>query len=276
MVYGTIEQVRELAGIKPEFAHKVPLKKADGVTAVFEVPAVGRNKGFFVDLTDGQSSTITIADVVVYDDGVSVTVASIDQDAGTVTLSLVPALDSIMTIDYKYSKISDANVIEAMDIAEEITDIEIGGKGSAGNAFTQTEDGDGYETDFTLEHSDVTSITSVTVEGTVQTADTDYFTYTYRGSAHISEIKLLSPAPNIHKTLVIVYEHGSTSDLIDRLSNLFAARHILLQIARINPSVRNVKGSGKEPSRSSNFALLQAVNNEINNIRTYVSHRRMD
>lgn len=140
VVYGLIPKVRKLAGIAAVYEHKVRLAAGDGTNKIFQLPSVGNRQSFFVDKDASTTSTITITDVVIYDDGVSVTIDSINVDSGTVTLNVAPAANSIMRADFLHSEISDDDVILAMEVAEELTDNIIRGKNSIYNVnFEVTE-----------------------------------------------------------------------------------------------------------------------------------------
>jgi len=69
----------------------VSLGTAGVAQTVFDLPATGENQRDYI---------VDDANVIVYDDGNPVTVASVDIDARTITLSAAPANLSVMTADY--------------------------------------------------------------------------------------------------------------------------------------------------------------------------------
>ncbi|KKN31659.1 hypothetical protein LCGC14_0821770 [marine sediment metagenome] len=132
MVYGLIPKVRKLAGISAVREHTVQIGVGDGIETVFQIPSVANRQSFFVDKDAATSSTISVDDdVIAYSNGSTTPITSIDQDSGKITLTNPPASDVIVTADYGASEVSDQDVIEAMEIAEEMTDEIIRGKNSA-------------------------------------------------------------------------------------------------------------------------------------------------
>lgn len=274
MVYGLIDDVRTLAGIKPVFQHSVQLADGDGSTTEFKIPAVGNEQGYFLDTSSTDTSTITTDDVVVYDDGVPVTVSAIDQDAGTVTLSVAPALDSVMTIDYKFSEVSDAQVVVAMQIALEIVDRIIRGKNTASNSYTQTHSGDGEKLEWEFDHADVTSITSVTVDGSVQTVNSQYYLWKYPRTDDYWYIEFVSPPSNTFQNVVIVYDHGNVKAEATKLSNHYSARHLINsgQVRKQDSSGLWIEGQGNYDSEG-DTSRLGMINREIIDIQSRLDER---
>ena len=211
-----------------------------------------------------------------YVNGTPVTVSSLDQDAGTVTLAVAPALNDKVTIDYMHSEVSDEQVILAMNIAEELVDDLIRGKNSASNAYTQIIDGDGESNIFYFDHFDVTAVSSVTIDGSAKTLNTDYWVYKHRGNATLMRyIKLLSAPINDNQNISIVYTHGQQTDLGDELSNLFAARSILLgDVKSGRTSGKWVQGDGKDKTKSpASPSRLRILNSEISQIMSVLDRK---
>jgi hypothetical protein len=274
MVYGLIDDVRTLAGIKPVHQHDVQLKDGDGTTTEFKVPAVGSEQGYFLDLDSGTTSSITIADVVVYDDGVPVTVSAIDNVAGTVTLSVAPAADSVMTIDYKFSEVSDAQVIVAMNIAQEIVDRIIRGKNTASNSYVQTESGDGETNEWEFHHADVTSITSIVVDGTTLTANSHYYLWKYPRTDDYWYVEFVTAPSKNYQNVVITYDHGNVKAEATKLSNHYAARHLINsgQVRGQDSSGLWVEGQGDYDSEA-DTSRLGMINREIIDIQSRLDER---
>ena len=273
MVYGSIENVRTLASIKPVYQHGQRLKDGDGSSTEFKIPSVGLNQGFFVDLAGVTSSEITVDDIVVYDDGTPVTVSSIDEDAGTVTLSVAPADDSVMTADYKRSQVSDGKVIEAMEIAEELVDDIIRGSNVAGNSYVQYESGDGEEFEWEFDHSDVISFTSVVVDGSTLTEDTDYWVRKFPRTDRYWYIEFDTRPNKGHKNIVITYIHGNNQKNIDKLSNLYAARHLIHGDVRLQDSSGMwIEGAGNYDSEGDR-SKLGMINREIIDLQSILDRR---
>ena len=77
----------------------------DGSTTVFYTEYTP-----IVDRTNDEDGDVTIADVIVYVDGVVVTVSAVDADQGKITLDSAPALDASIKISYDSSDFLDAQV----------------------------------------------------------------------------------------------------------------------------------------------------------------------
>ena len=275
MVYGSINKVRTLAGIKPVFSHGQKLKSGTGSKTEFRVPTIGENTGFFVDLAADKTSTITVDDVVVYVDGTPVTVSSLDQDAGTVTLAVAPIQDAVVTIDYQYSEVSDDDVIDSMNQAEEMIDIIIRGKNVADNSYTQTNSGDGYKSDFEFDHSDVITVDTVTVDGIVLVSGTDYYLWKFQRTSRYWYIEFVNPPNYDFQNVVIAYTHGEVTNLADKLSNLYAARYLLQGDIRLSESKsRWVDGDGKKEAKGDRSRMAM-VNREIMAIQDIVNKREI-
>lgn len=273
MVYGTIPKIRELAGIRAVFDHKVSIGIGDGTEKVFKLPAVGNRQGYLVDKDATGTSTITTDDVIVYVNGSSVTVSSIDQDAGEVTLTVAPLTDDVVTADYVFSEVSDDNIILAMNIADQMVDYLIVGNNSAPVTWTQTEDGDGKTLEYEVDFTDVTTITSVTVDGSILVEDTSYWIYNRPKTSFVWYIKLNSYPLNDKKNVVIVYNHGYNSDvMITRLAELYAARYILLEVKPSRTSGQWVKGEGKRTTKGAESRITGILEN-ILNLQTVLDKR---
>lgn len=272
--YGDLSSVRGLAGILPVYEHGIRLGTGDASETEFELPSVGRHRGYIIDLAGVNSSTITIADIIVYVDGTPVTVSSIDEDKGTVTLASAPANASIVTADYMWSTVSDAQVISAMNIATEQAEQLIRGLNSNGNAFTQYNDGDGVTQDFEFEVYDVNSITSVTVDGSTLTETTHYHLYKYENRPYYRSIIFETPPRKDYKNIVIIVSHGQNADvMVDEMSNLLAARIVILKYVR---SSRNAGQfvKGKQSTNIGNVTRLSEINEQIMYMKKFVDKRK--
>ena len=269
MPYGDINEVRTYASVRPIFSQKQVLQKGNALRTEFRVPNVGANVGYFLDLESGIASIITIADVVVYVAGIVVTVSSIDQDAGTVTLAAAPANNEVVQIDYMYSEVSDAQCINAMNKSEEIIDDMIRGANVAGKSYTQTIDGDGETREFVFDHHDVTAIDVVTVDGTVLTVGTDYWIYFHKKSnIFYHKIKfLVRPSSATYQNVTLAYTYGQETDLGNNLSNLVAARTLLLGHVKGNRTAGKPQGGSASKSKDAeNINKIGRLNREITEI----------
>lgn len=274
MVYGNITEIRGLAGKLPEFKHSVSLGTGDGSTIEFELPAVGRNLGYIIDLSSDKTSSIDVDDIIVYVDSTPVTVASIDEDKGTVTLDSAPADGDKVTADYKWSEISDIQIISSMNIAQPQVERIIRGVNIKDTIKTESIDGNGIERSFEFEPSDVTSITTVTVDGSVLTEDTHYTLYKYENSIYYWKIVFYTAPLNGYKNIVILYKHGRDAEyIVDELSNLLSARSVVLKYVRSHKSVGQFV-KGKQVKSVGNTSRLAELNKAIKDLLPYADNRK--
>jgi len=272
LVYGLIPDVRSAAGIKTEYVHGVKLSNGDGSATEFDVPFIGRHRGYIVDLAASTTSTITVADIIVYDDGTPVTVSAIDADKGSVTLDSAPVDGSIMTADYKWSLVSDDEVIKAMDQAEEMVDFILRGKNVASQSYSQSIYGDGVEHEFEFDHADVTAIVSVTVDGSALTEGTHYKLIKFPRTDRYWYIDFVTPPRTKAEAAVgtIAYTHGENSDLGDRLSNLYAARFLILGAIRSAQSQAQFK-KNNTTIRAGEFSRIKDINEELMDLQVWLN-----
>lgn len=246
----------------------------NGSNTVFKIPSVGNRQSFFVDKDASTTSTISVDDdVVAYTDGVVTAITSINEDSGEITLTNAPDLNAVVTADWGASEVSDQAVIEAMEIAEEITDLIIRGKNSAGNNYIQLEDGDGFTRDYRFDHSDVITINSVTVDGITKVIDTDYKLYKFKGSlTRYWYIQFRSTPRNDLQNIEIDYDHGEVKVGVTRLSEYMSARYILLEIKPSRTSGMFKKGDGGLPEKG-DVSRLPQINREIKSLKMKYDRR---
>lgn len=101
--YSALQDVREEAGHQHQQVQENMTGLANGSNTVFYV-----SKLPIVDY--GYDDVVGATDIIVYDDGVAVTVNSIDANTGAVTLAAAPANGSVMKCTYRYSTVTDARV----------------------------------------------------------------------------------------------------------------------------------------------------------------------
>ena len=271
MVYGLIPDVRSLAGIKTEYVHSIKVSTGDGSTTEFDLPFIGRQRGYIVDLAASKTSTITVADIIVYVDGTPVTVSSIDEDKGSVTLAAAPNNSTAITADFKWSLVSDVEVIKSMDYAEEMVDFVIRGNNVGTITYTQEIHGDGVETEYEFEHADVLSLTTVTIDSSVYVENTNYKLIKFPRTDRYWYIKFVVPPRKDDTQAVgsIVYVHGENTELGDRLSNLYAARYLILGALRSAQSQGQFKKNSTN-TRVGEFSRLKDINEEIMSIQKFL------
>lgn len=272
MVYGSINKIRGICGITPVYETKKQIGVGDNTETEFKLPAVGKRTGYLIDLDSSTTSTITEADVIVYVNDTPVTVSGIDEDAGTVTLAVAPSVSDVIKADYMWSEVSDEQIIDEMNIAKEIVDIVINGQNVVDQSYTQEIDGNGSETEFEFDHSDVSSITSITVDGVTQTIDTNYKLYKFAKSAFYWYIKFLIAPISENQNIVIVYNYGQNSYLIHRLSNLYASRQLILGPIKSSRSAGTFR-KGDTGKSDGEVSRLSKVNSEIMKIVPMVDNR---
>jgi len=278
MVYGKIAEVRRLAGMRPQKAYNVSIGTGDGVETEFELIYVGYNEGFLLDQDQqtvvNPTLALGITDITVYADDVPVTVSSVDNEKGTVTLSSAPSDTAVITADFWHSLVSDEMVIDVMQTSEERVQDFIDGTLDTATAKTYYYDGDGYEDEFWMKDKDVTSITSVTVGGGTKTANVDYYTYYYdTARTRIAYIKFKTPpSASTLQNIVVVVEHGQSKYSLVRLSNLIAGKMLLAELpdsAIVGEFKKGSQSSGKVPTSS----RLRMINSEIAGILEHYDRR---
>lgn len=113
MSYTSLQAIREMAGVQNLRVSETPAGTVDG-----------SNKNFYVSklpLVDTQyvaNGGIQASDVIFYDDGVPVTVNSVTAATGLIVLASAPATSSVVKVNYSYSSVSDARVIQVRNEAE--------------------------------------------------------------------------------------------------------------------------------------------------------------
>lgn len=273
MVYGLIPKVRSLAGVSAVFEHNLRIGVGDGSTTVFQIPSVGNRQFYFVDKDAGIASTIEKnTDVIAYDNGSIITITDLSLDSGKITLTSAPANSHIITSDYLHSEISDSAVLQAMDIAMEMTDLIIRGKNADTENYTQTEDANGIDYIFVFDHADVHTVNTVTVNGETKILNTDYFLYKYkRNSVRYWYIRFKTRPFAKEQSIVINYDYGAEVKGITRMAELFAARYILLEI---KPSrTAGMWKKGERNAEKSDVSRLQQLNNEIKMLKSKYDRR---
>lgn len=111
-IYETLQAILEEAGLSHAVLAEIPAGSVDGINKVF----VTSHK----PLTDSNyNDTITPLDVVVYVNSIPVRVVAVDPPSGAITLSVAPAVDAQVLIDYRYSPIL---LQEVQSIREEVQD----------------------------------------------------------------------------------------------------------------------------------------------------------
>lgn len=100
MSYASITAIRQGAGMLKRVENETPSGVADG-----------SNKDFFVEhrpMVDGNfDDNVDISDVMVFVNGINVSVASIVTGTGKVSLTAAPANSASVTIDYFFSPLTD-------------------------------------------------------------------------------------------------------------------------------------------------------------------------
>jgi hypothetical protein len=259
----TITSVREKAGL--DIIHE---NKALGVSLV---PATGdgSNKTFYLPV-DGymcdrnDSETVTTADITVYVNGSSVTVASIDVDMRSVTLSAAPTLAHTVKAIFSWSPVKESTVLAAIARA----DGAIARKArtdAASSTTTEYFDGDGENKVFYFDYWPVTAISSLSVDGTTTYVDgTDY--YLYPSSTRALWLEFETAPTKDNKNITIAYTYGEDSTSLEQLSCLLAAHDILIDLVpRGSPSGLAISTASREgyPSKNRFVEALKAVEKRL-------------
>lgn len=275
MVYGSIPNIRRLTGKVAIREHAIPLApdKGDGSTLEFLVPQIGNNLGYFVDKDADQTSTITVADVTVYVDGTPVTVASIDELKGSIILDAAPLSAKRITADVTWSEVSDTMVIDAMNLTSELLDITIRGSNIVSQSHTQIEWGNGELKEYTLDHYGVTSVDTVTIDGTVKTLDTHYWEIVHPRTSYIKSIIFEQAPIKDQENVSIAYTYGYSSYIVTRVSELYAARQLLIDMPSDTKSGRYRRGLSNKGSSNmdiqSELSRLETITRELNELRKF-------
>lgn len=104
MSYTRIQAIREGAGLLMRVNGAKPRGLIDGTNKVFVVdrrPIVDSNN----------DDAVNESDVVFYVDSLPVTVVTLDQTAGSITLETAPTVGQVLTVDYCFSPLNDEYVI---------------------------------------------------------------------------------------------------------------------------------------------------------------------
>ena len=267
MVYGTIDEVRRLAGQRPQKAYGVIIGTGDGTETEFPLNFVGFNEGFILDQSVQTTSNPTVSvgssDVTVYSNEVPVSVSSIDNEKGTVTLAVAPSNLEEVTADYWHSLVSDDMVYEAMQKAEERVNEIIDGSldSNAGVDFKYS--GDGETTEFWMKAKDVTAINSVTVNSSAQTLGTHYWIEYYDlAKTRIAYIIFKTPpSASEPQNVVVNVDYGQSKFQLVDLSNLLSAKRILLDMP--DSAIVGEFKKGNKGTTSTVKSRIRLINEQI-------------
>lgn len=104
--YSSLQDIREESGQHHLVRLENPSGLVNGSNTIF---TVGRT--YIVDRNYNDTIDVGVSgDVIVYDDNVAVSVASVDTTTGVITLTAAPVTASVIKISYAYSLLSDAAV----------------------------------------------------------------------------------------------------------------------------------------------------------------------
>lgn len=104
--YSSLQDIREESGQQHLVRLENPSGLVNGSNTIF---TVGRT--YIVDRNYNDTIDVGVSgDVIVYDDNVAVSVASVDTTTGVITLTAAPVTASVIKISYAYSLLSDAAV----------------------------------------------------------------------------------------------------------------------------------------------------------------------
>lgn len=136
--YSSLQDIREEAGHQHIVKLETPSGTVNGSNTVF---TVGRT--YIVDRDYNDVIDVGVSgDVIVYDDNVAVSVASVDTTTGVITLGAAPATSSVMLVTYAYSLLSDTKVGKYRDEAIDFVQRKISGIIDFG-AWTDSDDSTG-------------------------------------------------------------------------------------------------------------------------------------
>lgn len=109
--YATRQAIRKESGRQHRKSAERPSGQVNGSNKDFYVA-----KKYVVDRTD--DDLLTPSDVVAYVNGSAVVVTAVDGDNGKITLSAAPTSVQVVTTDYQFSELSDADIDEVRLEAE--------------------------------------------------------------------------------------------------------------------------------------------------------------
>ena len=109
--YATRQAIRKESGRQHRKSAERPSGVVNGTNKDFYVA-----KKYVVDRND--DDLFTISDVVAYVDGAAVAVTAVNADTGLITLTAAPANGTVVTADYQFSELSDADIDEVRLEAE--------------------------------------------------------------------------------------------------------------------------------------------------------------
>lgn len=136
--YSSLQDIREESGHQQIVKLETPSGLVNSSNKVF---TVGRT--YIVDRDyDDVVDVGTSGDVLVYDDSVAVSVASVDTNSGVITLTSAPATSSTVLVTYAYSLLSDTKVGKYRDEAIDYVQRKINGIIDYG-AWTDADDSTG-------------------------------------------------------------------------------------------------------------------------------------
>lgn len=270
MGFTTIEKVRARAGVRGKYERN-PVKlfgTADGTNKDFYLPT-----NYIID-SDGDES-VTTSDLVVYDDGVSVAITSIDVSSGKVVLTAAPAASSDMTVSYTHSNIKDSEISAYITQVEDFVKKECRTIDTE-TTYTQYWDGDGETVTFYFRYIPVTEVTEVDIGGsTSYTENTDYWLYPERDNA--TYIKFLGAPSTDNQNIKITYKYGETNYVINKLVTAMVARDIVVNrmssenIGKVAYSGRN--NEMKYYTEGTHVSMKRALEDEISDLMSKVPGR---
>lgn len=110
--YATRQAIRKESGRQHRISAERPSGVVDGTNTDFYTA-----RKYLVDRND--DDVLSASDVVAYVDGSAVPVASVNQDNGLIKLETAPAAGKVITADYQFSELSDADIDEVRSEAED-------------------------------------------------------------------------------------------------------------------------------------------------------------
>lgn len=118
MSYASVQAIRESAGLLSRSENETPNGTADGANKSFTV-----KRRPIVD--SDYDDEVTIADVQARVGGVSVPIQSVDAATGTFVLVTAPAASAKVTVDYRFSPLTDDYVSGKQQEADSWVDMKI-------------------------------------------------------------------------------------------------------------------------------------------------------
>jgi len=110
--YATRQAIRKESGRQHRKSAERPSGVVDGSNKDFYVA-----KKYVVDRND--DDLFNTSDVVAYVDGAAVSVTAVNADTGLITLAVAPTGSQVVTADYQFSELSDADIDEVRGEAED-------------------------------------------------------------------------------------------------------------------------------------------------------------